>query len=575
MSAKGFSTTPGLDGALVKAKNRETPLGHNRYLFWDTRDRVCAGDVRAGLREIGSFTVRAEPRYEVVGLRGKPVASLPVMFGARCLPQSFRSLPQSSLRRKVVAKMFIRTTLRHCLANRSTGLYISQSHCPLVSTLRLLGAASVRCCSMRGVPMRSHTAILSITASVGFLAHVSKVRTEYSPRRISPATDVQSNAVQCAGHRTSGRRRVSGVIKWADGSPLAGGKVRAWDSDIGPDDPMGDDITNACGEYTLTYADGHWDPFPHRITRWRPDIYITVAVQESGQWLRAKESNTSSNHRLREHLTKNATVNPLPTIFGVVRSEADNNAPVPGVRVKAWDWDPGADDKMGDATTDKAGKYEIRYARKDWDYWVLVQPDIYTDALKDGRKVAHHSKVSNWTINQRLQMNMTIPKPDPKEARAPQKTCSGGNPEASFGSFSFVLQEKQYGCLAKSGSQPFVASEWANSREEAEACVLSQVGDPNGSYTEVHDPSAVMLRYFTILDYNTCPLGDPKVGPSYCVLRQEPTVSAIAGLSCVAGDYRLSDRDIRVNDVTRLVQRPDGGVDYSAWNRTCPTECKP
>ena len=81
---------------------------------------------------------------------------------------------------------------------------------------------------------------------------------------------------------------------------MVGATVRAWDSDPGSDDHMGTTTTNDSGYYEIRYRGGHWDPAPHRVTRWRPDIYITVdRHRDTGQYVRVHKSRTYSNHRLR------------------------------------------------------------------------------------------------------------------------------------------------------------------------------------------------------------------------------------------------------------------------------------
>jgi hypothetical protein len=105
-------------------------------------------------------------------------------------------------------------------------------------------------------------------------------------------------------------RTVKGRITDANGNPLQGARIRVWDKDPGPyDDQMGEVITDQNGRYTLRYRDGHWDPFPHRITRWRPDIYITVLVPYRGELVRLYMSGTREDWKLRDDLTINVQIN--------------------------------------------------------------------------------------------------------------------------------------------------------------------------------------------------------------------------------------------------------------------------
>lgn len=81
------------------------------------------------------------------------------------------------------------------------------------------------------------------------------------------------------------KRTIRGRITDRAGRAVSGLRVDAYDSDTGADDFMGRAVTNYRGDYQMTFAGGHWDPFPHRITRWRPDIYVKVYVYVRNQWV--------------------------------------------------------------------------------------------------------------------------------------------------------------------------------------------------------------------------------------------------------------------------------------------------
>ncbi|MBN1570578.1 MAG: hypothetical protein JXA73_22230 [Acidobacteria bacterium] len=103
-------------------------------------------------------------------------------------------------------------------------------------------------------------------------------------------------------------RTVYGRITDPSGKGVANLLVRAWDSDEGSDDFMGDAYTNSNGDYSIRYRDGHWDPAPHGITKWRPDIYITVMVRVGNDWVRTAKSKIHSDHPLRDDLRINEGV---------------------------------------------------------------------------------------------------------------------------------------------------------------------------------------------------------------------------------------------------------------------------
>jgi protocatechuate 3,4-dioxygenase beta subunit len=203
------------------------------------------------------------------------------------------------------------------------------------------------------------------------------------------------------------RLTVKGTITYeTDGTPVEGALVEAWDADIGYDDYMGDDKTNSNGYYEINYADGHWDPAPHRITTWRPDIYIKVDLD--GNFV--EKSSTKSNHPHRNDLTKNLAINSPGVIYG--RITHANGTPAYNVRVEAFDadWHSG-DDIMGSVFTDSNGEYRIQYDLKHWDpalhstgWW---RPDIYIKISKSGFIPIEYSSEH---VNHRLRDDLRIDK---------------------------------------------------------------------------------------------------------------------------------------------------------------------
>ena len=198
------------------------------------------------------------------------------------------------------------------------------------------------------------------------------------------------------------------------GSPVSGALVDAYDSDTWPDedDHMGCGYTNNNGEYAIQYASGHWDPAPHNITSWRPDIYIKVRMCTQGGWVTVGESSVRNNRPHRHDTTINLSVNvPNPharTVWGRITFEDDGTAAA-GLTVHAYDddvnnpftQDPSRlnpvgrpsglhpylhadpeDDFMGATTTDNDGNYLIPYSAGYWDPspfhgWTHWRPDIF------------------------------------------------------------------------------------------------------------------------------------------------------------------------------------------------------
>lgn len=235
-------------------------------------------------------------------------------------------------------------------------------------------------------------------------------------------------------------RKIDGrVLNQSDGSPVAGARVQAWDADSpDSDDYMGMCISGSDGRYKIDYTreNAHWDPAPHNVHTWRPDIYLTVDIADaSGQWIRVKRTAEHTNHKLRNDLHIDIHVNPPPryarTVYGYV-TWRDTGRAIVSARVTAYDQDtvvlgqesqheipgqpgpPGSDNSytvqerlapMGSASTDINGYYEIHYAGGRWDFALpgstWWRPDILIKVVVAGHEqrssarddVPHHKGV--------------------------------------------------------------------------------------------------------------------------------------------------------------------------------------
>lgn len=105
-------------------------------------------------------------------------------------------------------------------------------------------------------------------------------------------------------------RMIHGRIADQDGRPIGNAKIEAWDSDWpDEDDRMGVVYTEADGSYELQYGGGHWDPAPHNITTWRPDIYVTASLQNNnGEWVKSAKSKIYEDHKLAQDLKIDLTI---------------------------------------------------------------------------------------------------------------------------------------------------------------------------------------------------------------------------------------------------------------------------
>ena len=127
--------------------------------------------------------------------------------------------------------------------------------------------------------------------------------------RYSQLTLVLAVLIAFIAEPADASRTVLGKITDASNRPVRGLLVKAWDSDSTSDnDFMGQAYTDSNGNYRIPYSSGHWDPAPHRIVKWRPDIFIKVLVYADGHWIKTRQSGVTSNHPHRNNLTINLSV---------------------------------------------------------------------------------------------------------------------------------------------------------------------------------------------------------------------------------------------------------------------------
>lgn len=103
------------------------------------------------------------------------------------------------------------------------------------------------------------------------------------------------------------------------------------------------------------------------------------------------------------------------TIRGKITDQQNN--PISGVQVKAYDEDPGHDELMGIDYTDNNGDYTIRYRGGHWDNaphaWTTQRPDIYIRVFlsEDGEwfEAYPRSRVfNNWKLSKDLTINLRV-----------------------------------------------------------------------------------------------------------------------------------------------------------------------
>ena len=75
-------------------------------------------------------------------------------------------------------------------------------------------------------------------------------------------------------------RLIGSAVEEESGRPLAGLRVRAFDKDVLFDDPIGDTVTNAQGQFEISYTEANFRDFHETL----PDVYIRV-FDERGEKL--------------------------------------------------------------------------------------------------------------------------------------------------------------------------------------------------------------------------------------------------------------------------------------------------
>ena len=170
--------------------------------------------------------------------------------------------------------------------------------------------------------------------------------------------------------RVSAKRlfRVSGrVIDLWSHRGLPGLRVEAWDEDRRSDEFIGDARTDERGAFQIEF--GH-DRLRDLIRDGRPDLFFHVYWQDS--LIASTEHGIHWSVRYPDQVVLipiDSTVldqppksGPTPTGY-VVRGQVRDaqGAVIPGIRVEAFDKDLRTESRLGSATTDADGRYEIHY----------------------------------------------------------------------------------------------------------------------------------------------------------------------------------------------------------------------
>lgn len=97
-------------------------------------------------------------------------------------------------------------------------------------------------------------------------------------------------------------------------------------------------------------------------------------------------------------------------IHGTVEEE-ETHRPLPGLVVRAFDRDLLFDDRLGFATTDSSGHFEIHYGSEKFrDLWES-QPDLYLRVFdSDGSRLLHETKDAiRWNASSDEEYRIVLP----------------------------------------------------------------------------------------------------------------------------------------------------------------------
>jgi hypothetical protein len=97
-------------------------------------------------------------------------------------------------------------------------------------------------------------------------------------------------------------------------------------------------------------------------------------------------------------------------IFGTVMEE-ETGRPLPDLVVRAFDRDLIADDRVGFATTDAEGRFEIRFGREAFRDLREARPDLYLRIYEPTgiREVHHTSDAIRWNASTSEHYRVRIP----------------------------------------------------------------------------------------------------------------------------------------------------------------------
>ena len=183
---------------------------------------------------------------------------------------------------------------------------------------------------------------------------------------------------------------------------ISGLRIETWDKDLFFDDLVGSAETDAEGFFEIRFNEEH---FKELIAR-RPDLYFRLFIADEAISGEAFELTVTPPHsepltgrgdsvfwKLAPGETKVSIRLPMPAASQIFKVKGTilqpDGTPVAGATVKAFDKNIRTETLLGEATTNKAGRYEIAYRAETFLQSGKKWPDLIVRAFdQEGEEIA-------------------------------------------------------------------------------------------------------------------------------------------------------------------------------------------
>ena len=203
---------------------------------------------------------------------------------------------------------------------------------------------------------------------------------------------------------------------------ITGLRIEAWDKDLFFDDLIGSAETDAGGFFKIQFNEEH---FKELIAR-RPDLYFKLFIADEALPGEAFELTVTPPHgepltgsgdsvfcKLAPGETNVSISLALPVASQLFKVKGailkPDGTPVTGTTVKAFDKNIRTETLLGEATTNKAGRYEIDYRAETFLQSGKKRPDLIVRAFdQPGRVHSMHQITLNEAINMNNEMIFSL-----------------------------------------------------------------------------------------------------------------------------------------------------------------------